>query len=313
MNIIVVGAGKVGGNLTRLLALENHNVTVIDKEQGIIEELVNGEWVEYELSSANAPDSKGYYHYYDGYGVQFDTDGTYSYSFVTTMTDGASRTFRISAVDDFTPWPEEAPPPENEDFLNVYIDHEEIYEASIPFQYMFGEITLKEENNLVYTTFTGPVAEQYKEARTTVYSTANKIESGQYFVFKYRIPSTNSTATGNMESWTSTENEKATLGDQIGFTPIADGKWHVAVIDLSKSSSKTYNPDEDGLYCAKYLRIDIFNRILPADVAVDIAYIGIDSDLTQICDLNKADFDVIDYYSGGFRTDLDTSTAQPLT
>lgn len=41
MNIIVVGAGKVGGNLTRLLALENHNVTVIDKEQGIIEELVN--------------------------------------------------------------------------------------------------------------------------------------------------------------------------------------------------------------------------------------------------------------------------------
>ena len=41
MKIIVVGAGKVGGNLTRLLALENHSVTVIDKEQGIIEELVN--------------------------------------------------------------------------------------------------------------------------------------------------------------------------------------------------------------------------------------------------------------------------------
>lgn len=41
MRIIVVGAGKVGYNLTRLLALENHNVTVIDKEQGIIEELVN--------------------------------------------------------------------------------------------------------------------------------------------------------------------------------------------------------------------------------------------------------------------------------
>ena len=41
MDIIIVGAGKVGSNLTRLLALENHNVTVIDNQQGIIEELVN--------------------------------------------------------------------------------------------------------------------------------------------------------------------------------------------------------------------------------------------------------------------------------
>ena len=41
MNIIIVGAGKVGENLTKLLALENHNVTVIDKERDIVEELVN--------------------------------------------------------------------------------------------------------------------------------------------------------------------------------------------------------------------------------------------------------------------------------
>ena len=41
MDIIIVGAGKVGENLTRLLALENHNVTVIDKERDIVEELVN--------------------------------------------------------------------------------------------------------------------------------------------------------------------------------------------------------------------------------------------------------------------------------
>lgn len=41
MDIIIVGAGKVGENLTRLLALENHNVTVIDKERDIVEELAN--------------------------------------------------------------------------------------------------------------------------------------------------------------------------------------------------------------------------------------------------------------------------------
>lgn len=41
MNIIIVGAGKVGTNLTRLLALENHNVTVIDTDRLVIETLVN--------------------------------------------------------------------------------------------------------------------------------------------------------------------------------------------------------------------------------------------------------------------------------
>lgn len=41
MNIIIVGAGKIGANLTRFLALENHNVTVIDLSRRVIENLVN--------------------------------------------------------------------------------------------------------------------------------------------------------------------------------------------------------------------------------------------------------------------------------
>ena len=41
MDIVIVGAGKVGANLTKLLALENHNITVIDQSRRVIEALVN--------------------------------------------------------------------------------------------------------------------------------------------------------------------------------------------------------------------------------------------------------------------------------
>ncbi len=53
-----------------------------------VEELVNGEWVEYVLHSAGCD--------YDGYTVTYDGDGTFSYSFLVDMDDGP-RTFRVTA------------------------------------------------------------------------------------------------------------------------------------------------------------------------------------------------------------------------
>ena len=41
MNIVIVGAGKIGANLTKFLALENHNITVVDLSRKVIETLVN--------------------------------------------------------------------------------------------------------------------------------------------------------------------------------------------------------------------------------------------------------------------------------
>lgn len=41
MDIVIVGAGKVGTNLTKLLSLENHNITVVDQNRKVIEGLVN--------------------------------------------------------------------------------------------------------------------------------------------------------------------------------------------------------------------------------------------------------------------------------
>ena len=54
-------------------------------EKPAIEEYVNGAWVAYDTASKNG---------YDGYMVHYDGDGTYSFSFVVDMSNGA-RTFRV--------------------------------------------------------------------------------------------------------------------------------------------------------------------------------------------------------------------------
>jgi len=53
----------------------------------VIQEYVNGEWVEYDTSVES----------FDGYGVQYMDDNTYSFSFVVDMGDaGTARTFKIN-------------------------------------------------------------------------------------------------------------------------------------------------------------------------------------------------------------------------
>ncbi len=67
-------------------------------------EWINGEWVLVDVSSATTPDSKGNAHEYDGYCVHYDGDGTFSYSFVTTLTGDQERTFKVEASEDFMGW-----------------------------------------------------------------------------------------------------------------------------------------------------------------------------------------------------------------
>ncbi len=62
------------------------------------EELIDGNWVEFTVSSKNTPDKSGFSHSYDGYSVTYD-GGKYNYSFVAAMSDGKERTFRITAGD----------------------------------------------------------------------------------------------------------------------------------------------------------------------------------------------------------------------
>lgn len=57
MNIVIIGAGKLGSLLVKHLSFENHDVIIIDKNPNVVDELVN----EYDV--------KGYY----GNGANYDT------------------------------------------------------------------------------------------------------------------------------------------------------------------------------------------------------------------------------------------------
>ena len=41
MNIVIVGDGKVGATLVEHLSAEGHNIVVIDRDQKIVEQMVN--------------------------------------------------------------------------------------------------------------------------------------------------------------------------------------------------------------------------------------------------------------------------------
>jgi hypothetical protein len=94
----------------------------------VIYELVDGKWQIYEVSSAKSPDKAGNAYAYDGYGVEYAGDDSYTYSFVVAVTDSA-RSFKVVAEDDFTEWPEvEIIPDASGDKLQVYLDPEELYD-----------------------------------------------------------------------------------------------------------------------------------------------------------------------------------------
>lgn len=78
----------------------------------VIYEKVDGEWVELTVNSSKTPDSQGYSHYYDGYAVYYDRNGTYSYAFAFNMDSAESRTFKIVCDKDFAGWPENEHNPE---------------------------------------------------------------------------------------------------------------------------------------------------------------------------------------------------------
>ena len=78
----------------------------------VIYEKIDGEWVELTINSSKTPDSKGYSHYYDGYTVYYDRNGTYSYAFAFNMDGVDSRTFKIVCEQDFAGWPETEQKPE---------------------------------------------------------------------------------------------------------------------------------------------------------------------------------------------------------
>ena len=247
-----------------------------------IEQLIDGEWVEYTVSSINTPDKYGFGHYYDGYTVHYDEDGTYSYSFVTDMTDVESKTFRISADEAFAGWPTEETD-DSASAMNLYLNASDIGILSAGSSY-YGVETLSDDGSYVSLYGNGTSAEAY----LNIFSNTDNIATGKYVVYKYRIPTDNTTEIKEMDVWVSTVNSGATgdgwSNDCIvinGNALVRDGKWHVMVIDVPTIKSG-FKPEADGTYHAKYLRIDTWNTKLDTASYIDVAYIAMSDSLDEI-------------------------------
>lgn len=270
----------------------------------VIYERIDGEWQRYEISSFSINPEEG--HKYDGYCVYYDGDGTYSYSFVTTMDGENDRIFKIVADGEYDKWDKEIVPAENENYLMLYVDPEELAEAITDATDFFSSATVSEDGS--YVTISPVLNCTYGESYAMVYKAiSSDVESGQYLVFKYRAPSTNEEALNGFDIYLSTVNKTTNKNDSIAFTPIQDGEWHVAILDLSKFNHPSFT-DIDGEYRCRYIRFDFFNKRHTTAVELDIAYIAMDASLEEICRLNQSEFENIPIHAGSLVGSINTYT-----
>ena len=266
-----------------------------------IYEKIDGEWQEYVVSSKNSPDNNGYYHYYDGYGVYYDGDGTFSYSFVTTITDGAERIFKIVADEDFEKWPEEGIDTSN--IVNVLKDAEDLYNSASPVS-SFYSVELMEDSSFVRLVPKDTVLEAYFNA----YS-GDKV-TGQYLILKYRIPSTNEVKKDFIQIFVGTKNASPTGGDEFAPVLSTSGEWNVAIFDLTKASiANGFEANQDGTYSIKYIRLDPFNGLTHSTEAFDLAYMAIVDDLSKLKLLDE-DIEYGTFYEGNKRTPISMATGE---
>ena len=257
----------------------------------VLEEYKDGKWHVVELSSATSPDMYGYGNYYDGYGVHYDGDGKFSYSFVTDMTGVESKKFRLSATEDFTGWPEK-PKDDSliEDPIKYFLQPKEIMNMTSTNSSIAGVVITPDKSCVSLSGHTS-------SAETTMYflnNTADRKVTGQYMVFKYRIP-TGMDTLSNMEIFASTDpNKKAADGkedgkvDRMQISLTQDDKWHVIIIDLADAIPEV-ELDKDGNCTLSFVRLDILNKKVSADMYIDIAYFGLHDNLEDIykLELNK--------------------------
>ena len=269
----------------------------------VIYEKVNGEWQIYDVSSKAAGTDP---HAYDGYCVYYDGDGTYSYSFVTEMDGKTDRTFKIVVDGNYEEWRKETVPEKNPDYLKVYIDPKEMAQALSDATDFFESATVSEDGS--YVTAKPLIGGPYGESYAVIYKdTTGEVESGQYLVFKYRVPADNAEKLNDFDIYISTVNNNTNKNDSLTFSPIQDGEWHVAILDISRFTHPSFN-EEDGKYFCKYIRFDFFNKRHTEGVALDIAYIGMDSSLEEICKLNQEEFNELPIHAGSIVGSVDTFT-----
>ncbi len=247
-----------------------------------IYEKIDGEWVEYKINSMGNPDNKGYAHYYDGYMVYYDGDGTFSYSFVVTMSDKA-RTLKVELDNDFTGWPEDPDPagnqpPAPEQPLTVYFMPEQLQPLASSGT-GFGEVKLADDGSYLRLYGNGTSGEAY----FNVFTSASGV-TGQYAVLRYRTVKTDAQNFHTVEFFSGTKDSAPTGNADFAHTPgvITDGEWHVMIFDLATFLPTAFTARDDGTYHAKYLRLDAFGQVTDPAIYMDIAWIGMDGSLEEI-------------------------------
>ena len=245
----------------------------------VVEEKINGEWHPVKLCSAYTPDAMGYGYQYDGYMVYYDGDGTFSYAFVTTMKNGAERTFRVTADTAFDGWDNLVLEEENAFFFDA-----EKIESRAKQNPHFKSITVMEENDKAFVRFAGSAQEAY-----AMLFTGNEEVTGDILVLKYRIPASNPNKIASFNFFTSTKNDTASGANSYWASgmAVADGEWQVLAVDISRYANESYEANEKGLYAAKYLRFDIFNEAMDNATVFDVEYIALFDDMSEVLKYNS--------------------------
>ena len=263
----------------------------------VIYEKVNGEWVELTVNSSKTPDKKGFAHYYDGYAIYYDRNGTYSYAFAFNMDGVESRTFKIVADTDFAGWDDEEAEVK-QDELKVHVDAGSLELNARTHASGMGKTEMAEDKSFLRIYGYGDGA---GETFFTVFQNSDMSPTGRYMILKCRIPTTNKKGT-EFEFFTSTTHAGAHAGDSFYVRGIpADGEWHYVVVDLSQQGLPTFEADSAGSYTALHMRFDVFNSTTADTEYVDIGYIGLAESLTAICDFQKTGTGEI--YKGGSKAD----------
>ena len=285
----------------------------------------DGQWTRYNLSSQHYPDKSGFGQSYDGYAIKYNPDGTYTYSFVVNMKDGAPRKFRVVVSDSISPEP-----------VPEYDPNEVIYgEAGI----VEGPNLMMDARTLLENISKTAASQGMDTSKTKIIKDgdgeylrfcaqngrnevwilpftvpAQPIKTGKYLTIKYRMPSTNTKYT-RFEIWTSTKASVVAAENMFSYYKdyiSADDQWKILVIDLSQMAGLTYEPAPNGDYYANFLRFDLFDSGYSDGSYIDIQYISFDDRAEDIFayPYNQG-FDTVTYYDGRVLDVFTTDTEFP--
>ena len=289
----------------------------------LVYELIDGKWERHNISSSDNLDKVGYGAHYDGYNVYYDEDGTFSYSFIIDMTEGKERTFKIELDENF------------EKFGRIIVE-EGSFEEVTPYHYYqngngiagtlwkgwFGRVQMGADAGGDYVSvYPLPQSHHYTESIIEkMFKNYDGIVTGQYIVVKYRLPVDNANNDKMIfQFFASTEHDETEIQDpndlftvkQTSGQLIADGQWHLLVIDTSSFGKSAIKVNKDGEYKLQYVRFDVFNGLKSPTGQfvdkVDLGYFALHDNLDDILEFHKEDMETITLITGSGTREVSTS------